>query len=412
MRRTILVLASALVLFAPLAAAQGESLDQYTKRVQSMSDESLTAEAKRLAGDLQAAVDAHEKAKEAAAGGDEAKKEDATAKAGVVDDLVAKVGVLRAQMDKKGIKLPLELRQALTAATGEIFADADIALSLLEKWFNTAKTWLQDHGLQLLLKALLFVLILLAFKFLAKFAGGLTRRALKSSRLKVSDLLRNFFVTVVSKTVFVFGLLIALETINVDVGPFLAGIGVIGFVVGFALQGTLANFAAGIMILLYRPYDVGNFVDAGGVKGTVDAMTLVSTTIVTPDNQVHVVPNGSIWGSVITNVTARATRRVDMVIGVSYTDDLDHVAQVLERVVTAHEKVLKDPAPVIKVNALADSSVNFIVRPWAKTGDYWTVYWDLTKTIKQAFDKEGINIPFPQRDVHVYRHTDGAEDAA
>ena len=403
MRRTVLVLVSALVLFAPFAVAQ-ETVKEYTARVQTMGDKALEAEAKRLGAALQSAVDAHEAAKDAAADGDESTEADVAEKGAVVDDLVARAGVLRAQLEKKGVKLPLEFRKAINAATGEIFADADVALSLLEGWFDSANTWIRENGLQLLLKALLFVLILFAFKLLAKFAGGLTRRAIKGSRLKVSDLLRNFFVNVVSKTIFVFGLLIALETVNVDVGPFLAGIGVIGFVIGFALQGTLANFAAGIMILLYRPYDVGNFVEAGGVKGTVGAMTLVSTTIVTPDNQVHVVPNGSIWGSVITNVTARDTRRVDMVIGVGYGDDLDKVEQVLERVVKAHEKVLADPAPVIKVNALADSSVNFIVRPWAKTTDYWAVYWDLTKAIKQEFDKEGINIPFPQRDVHLYRH--------
>ena len=176
-----------------------------------------------------------------------------------------------------------------------------------------------------------------------------------------------------------------------------------GFVVAFALQGTLSNFASGIMILLYRPYDIGNFVEVAGQAGTVNAMSLVSTTLLTPDNQRLTIPNGSIWGGVIRNVTAMPTRRVDMTFGIGYADDMDKAAEIIREVVTAHEKVLEDPAPQIEVAELADSSVNFVCRPWAKTGDFWAVKFDVTKRVKERFDAEGISIPFPQRDIHLFK---------
>ena len=164
----------------------------------------------------------------------------------------------------------------------------------------------------------------------------------------------------------------------------------------------LSNFAAGIMILLYRPYDIGNWVTVAGVTGGVDAMSLVSTTLKTGDNQMVVVPNGSIWGGIITNITGSKTRRVDLTFSIGYGDDIAKAQGILERLVSEHPLVLREPAPVIKVHALADSSVDFICRPWTKTGDYWNVYWDLTRSVKERFDAEGVSIPFPQRDVHVY----------
>jgi small conductance mechanosensitive channel len=183
----------------------------------------------------------------------------------------------------------------------------------------------------------------------------------------------------------------------------LALIGGAAFVVGLALQGTLSNFAQGLIILAYQPFDVGHVIEAGGVTGTVESMNMLSTTIRTGDNKVVIVPNGKIGGDTITNATASATRRVDLTFGIGYGDDLDKAQAVLERVVREHPLVLAEPAPVIKLHELADSSVNFVVRPWTKTADYWTVYWDLIKGVKQAFDREGISIPFPQRDVHLHQ---------
>jgi len=269
--------------------------------------------------------------------------------------------------------------------------------------------WLKssEGGLRWLKNIVFFLLTLLAFYILACFLGRITLKTVSASK-RFSDLLKNFFVNAVRKTVMLIGVIVALSMLEISIAPFIAGLGVAGFVLGFALQGTLSNFASGLMILIYRPYDVGQIIDAAGVKGIVDSMNLVSTTIKTFDNQIVVVPNGEIWGGVITNVTGSDTRRVDMVFGISYTDDTSKAAKILEDIVSKHELVLDEPEPVIRLHELADSSVNFVCRPWVKTGDYWTVYWDVTRTVKERFDKEGVSIPFPQQDVHIYKTAEGS----
>ena len=200
----------------------------------------------------------------------------------------------------------------------------------------------------------------------------------------------------------ILGILVALSQVGISLAPMLAGLGVAGFIVGFALQDSLGNFAAGAMILIYRPFDVNDLVEVPGAAGLVKKMNLVSTTITTLDNQTLVVPNSKIWGDVIKNVTAQKERRVDIEVGIGYGDDIDHAEKILTEIVTEHEKVLTDPKPRIKLHLLGDSSVNFIVRPWTKTDDYWDVYWDILREIKLRFDREGISIPFPQQDVHLY----------
>jgi small conductance mechanosensitive channel len=182
----------------------------------------------------------------------------------------------------------------------------------------------------------------------------------------------------------------------------LAAVGAAGFVIGLALQDTLSNFASGLLILAYRPFDVGDVVEAANISGIVDSVSLFSTHIRTFDNKLMIVPNNDIWGGTITNATASDTRRVDMTFGIGYDDDIGKARAILERIVTSHEKVLREPAPVIQLHELADSSVNFVCRPWTKTADYWNVYWDVTRMVKEEFDREGISIPFPQRDIHVY----------
>lgn len=290
----------------------------------------------------------------------------------------------------------------VTEAVGEAAAAAKedpvgFTVDLLER----GKTWLIKDGPLIALRALGFIGILMLFKILGSFFGRMTSRILSTSKLDVPDLLRNFAVNVVRKVTFLAGLMIGVSFLGIDIGPLLAGVGVLGFVVGFALQDTLGNFAAGIMLLLYRPYDIGDVVSAGGVTGSVKAMTLVSTTMGTPDNQVVIVPNSKIWGDVITNVTANDTRRVDLTIGISYDDDVDKAAAVMMGIVEKHPLVHGDPEPVVKLHNLGDSSVDFVVRAWTNTGDYWEVYWDLTKEIKQTFDAEGLSMPYPQRDVHM-----------
>jgi small conductance mechanosensitive channel len=214
-------------------------------------------------------------------------------------------------------------------------------------------------------------------------------------------MLRDTLIAWSSRVVMAIGVLVAVSQLGFQIGPLLAGLGIAGFIVGFALQDSLANFAAGAMILVYRPFDVGDVIEAATVSGKVSAMSLVSTTIHTFDNQTLIVPNNRIWGDVIRNVTAQRIRRVDLVFGVSYAEDVEHVERVLHDVVAKHPKTLDDPEPMVKLHKLADSAVEFVVRPWVHTEDYWDVYWDLTRDVKMRFDREGISIPFPQRDLHV-----------
>jgi small conductance mechanosensitive channel len=298
-----------------------------------------------------------------------------------------------------------EYRQLLIETTGQLgteILDTKVAFGLFQQWLNRLKTWFVDNGPGVFFQTLVFLVIVIAFFFLARVVRRVVKKAVSSSRLRLSQLMQRIIVSTAGNAIIVLGLLIALSQLGFSLGPILAGLGIVGFIVGFALQDTLANFAAGLMILAYRPFDVGDMVEASGVFGKVNAMNLVSTTILTIDNQTLVVPNGKIWGDVIKNVTAQTMRRVDMVFGVSYTDDIPHTEKVLREIVDEHPKVLDDPEPVIKLHNLGESSVDFVVRPWVKTDDYWDVFWDVTREVKLRFDREGISIPFPQRDVHYY----------
>ncbi|MEJ2127676.1 MAG: mechanosensitive ion channel family protein [Woeseiaceae bacterium] len=295
-------------------------------------------------------------------------------------------------------------RQQLLTATGEITADVlDVGLvaSLVSEWSRAAIGYTRANGPQLLFRTLFIVVILFAFWQLGKLLQRLLEKALSSSRVTISTLLQKMIVSTARNLVFAIGFMLAISQLGVSLGPLLAGLGIAGFIIGFALQDTLSNFASGVMILFYRPFDVGDYVEAGGVTGKVSHMSLVNTTFMTLDNQRLIVPNNMIWQTVITNVTAQHVRRVDLMFGVSYSDDLDKVEQLLHDIVAEHEAVLSEPEPMIKLHELADSSVNFIVRPWVKTEDYWDTYWAITKAVKKRFDAEGISIPFPQRDVHV-----------
>lgn len=284
---------------------------------------------------------------------------------------------------------------------------AGVLVSLLQSGWDNVKIAIADNAPDILFKLLLFISILLVFRYLARLVRKLVKLACERPGNDMSTLLKDVLISVCGGVVMVFGYLIALSQVGISLGPMLAGLGVAGFVIGFALQDTLGNFAAGGMILLYRPYDVDDFVEVAGASGLVKKMSLVSTTITTFDNQTLVVPNSKIWGDVIKNVTAQKVRRVDLVFGISYTDDIAKAESVLASVLEEHEKVLSTPEALVKLHELADSSVNFIVRPWVRTEDYWGVYWDITREVKMRFDSEGISIPFPQRDVHVYSQSPG-----
>jgi small conductance mechanosensitive channel len=312
--------------------------------------------------------------------------------------LIDRVDAVIDELRKKGGEVaPYEKYLAAVSGIKVDVTDAGSTWTVITGWLKSS-----EGGVRWLKNIILFVVTILAFMILSSILGKATRRAVAKAK-GASALLKDFLVNVVHKATFLVGLVVALSMLEVNIGPFLAAIGAAGFIIGFALQGTLSNFAAGIMILLYRPYDIGNFVNVAGISGTVSAMTLVSTTLNLPDNQTVIVPNNSIWGGIITNVTGSETRRVDMVFGIGYEDDITKAQSILEKIVKDHPLVLGSPEPVIRVNELADSSVNFVCRPWTKTSDYWTVYWDITQQVKEQFDQNSISIPFPQRDVHVHQ---------
>jgi len=302
-------------------------------------------------------------------------------------------------IDSSGYKAVL-MQQAGTISVN-LFSSQAFYSVLGETW-TTVKAAFKNNGADILINLLMFVFVLFIFRLLARLARRLVRAASDRSSLAMSNLLKNMLVSLSGGTVMVIGILIALSYVGISLTPMLAGLGVAGFIVGFALQDSLSNFAAGAMILIYRPYDVNDFVEVTDASGLVKKMNLVSTTIVTFDNQTLVVPNRKIWGDVIKNVTAQKMRRIDLTFGIGYADDIEKAERIFREIVESHEKVLKDPEPNIRLHSLGDSSVNFIVRPWAKTEDYWSVYWDITREVKLRLDKEGISIPFPQRDVHLY----------
>ena len=281
--------------------------------------------------------------------------------------------------------------------------DTEAVKRMLHDGWESTRTAMGKNAPDLIFKLLIFALILFLFRALSRLVKRLTGSTLNRSSTNMSTLLKDILVSTSGALVMLIGILVALAQVGVSLGPALAGLGVAGFILGFALQDTLGNFAAGGMILIYRPYDVDDFVEVTGVAGLVKKMNLVSTTIITFDNQTLVIPNSKIWGDVIKNVTAQKTRRVDLEFGISYGDDIEKAERVLREIVASHAKVLADPEPNIRLHKLGDSSVNFIVRPWTNTENYWDVYWDITREVKLRFDREGISIPFPQRDLHIHQ---------
>lgn len=201
-----------------------------------------------------------------------------------------------------------------------------------------------------------------------------------------------------------FVVLAALAQLGIQTTSFIAIIGAAGLAVGLALQGSLSNFAAGVMLIIFRPFKVGDFIEAAGVSGSVEEIMIFSTKLKSPDNKQLYVPNGSIISGTITNYSAKDQRRVDLVFGCGYGDDIKKAKALLEAIVKENPLVLDDPAPTIGVLELGDSSVNFAVRPWVATPDYWDVYFQITEEVKQRFDEAGISIPFPQRDVHLIQN--------
>jgi len=270
-------------------------------------------------------------------------------------------------------------------AVKDFFANTDIT-GMLTSW-----------GINLVLALLIFIV----GKWLARRVQNAFEKVLR--KREVDDVLVDFLGTIVFALIIIAAVIAAVDTLGIPATSFLAILGAAGLAVGLALKDSLSNFASGVMLVLFRPFAKGDFVDAGGILGTVDQIQLVSTILNTPDNKQIIVPNSLMYTSAITNYSAKDTRRVDMVIGVGYNDDLKVAASVLEKVCREHPKVLDEPATKIFINNLGDSAVDFVVRPWVKSEDYWGVLADVLETAKMELEAAGCNIPYPQTDVHLHQ---------
>ena len=244
------------------------------------------------------------------------------------------------------------------------------------------------------------VVILIVGVMVANWAQKGVIRALSKVK-KVDETLSRFFASLARYTVLIFTAVAVLSQFGIQTASLIAVLGAAGLAIGLALQGTLSNLAAGVMLLIFRPFRVGNFIEAGGISGTVDELSLFVTTLHTGDNVHIIVPNGQLWGSAIRNFSHHATRRVELTVGIGYDDDIDSAMAVLNELIAADSRVLRDPAPLVAVSELGDSAVNLLVRVWCASGDFWALKWDLTKAIKQRFDRDGISFPYPQHDVHL-----------
>lgn len=267
--------------------------------------------------------------------------------------------------------------------------------ALLTGMADVAILWLQENLLSLALAITIFVAGRWIANLLTKVIYSVLMRA------KVDNILVDFLSGLAKAAMVLFVIVAALTQLGVDTTSLIALIGAAGIAVGLALKDSLQNFASGVMLILFRPFKAGDYIDAGGVMGIVERITVFSTTLRTGDNKEVIVPNGSIYGGTITNYSARETRRVDMIFGIGYDADLLKAKSVLRALVDNDERILKEPEVLIAIAELADSSVNIIVRPWVKSGDYWPVFWDMQEKVKLTFDQQGISIPFPQMDVHL-----------
>jgi small conductance mechanosensitive channel len=326
-------------------------------------------------------------------------------------DLLANINQMQEQRTALNDRLQVVL-DSLEEKGGEVeeyrkYADAVARVQLetsdVEAAWSGVAGWLtsKEGGRRWAWNIVKFVLVVFLAYLIARLTGSIVNWLLER-KIRLSQLAERLIANTIKYVLLLIGFAVALTTLEVDITPILAAMGATGLVVGLALQNSLSNVASGVMILINRPFDVGDIVTAGGVTGTVHQMNLVSTTFRTFDNQTIHLPNNEIWNGVITNVTANDTRRVDLEFGIGYDDDFDQAEQIIKNVVEANELVLDDPAPVVMTHALADSSVNIVCRPWTRTSDWWQVKTEITREVKRRFDAAGISIPFPQRDIHVY----------
>ncbi len=261
------------------------------------------------------------------------------------------------------------------------------------------KSLTTDYVIPWAINITMAIVVFIIGRMVVGFVVRLVNKLMKRS--KMDEILVNFICSILNAVLLLFVIVAALDQLGVDTTSLIALMGAAGLAVGLALQNSLQNFAAGVMLIVFRPFKAGDFVEAGGTTGVVENISIFSTMLKTPDNREVIVPNGSIYGGNITNFSARPTRRVDLMFGIGYGDDIRKAKDILTKLVVEDERILKDPAPQIVVGELGDSSVNFHVRPWVNSPDYWDVYFDLTEKVKLTFDEEGISIPYPQMDLHL-----------
>lgn len=259
--------------------------------------------------------------------------------------------------------------------------------------------WLLKDGVQFAVNFVVALLILIAGIFVVKGITAAVRKSLQKTK-RVNDLLEKFICSVVNKSGWAVLLMIVFQQLGVNVGPLIAGLGVTGFILGFAFQESLGNLASGIMIALNQPFKVGDYIIAGGVEGSVLELNMMATVLATADNKRVTIPNKSVWGGAITNFSALGIRRVDTVIGIDYGTDIAKAKTIAMNALLKLPGVLQDPQPTVEILSLADSSVVLAVRPWSTCADYWNVFFGAQQTVKQAFDENGISIPFPQLVIH------------
>jgi len=268
----------------------------------------------------------------------------------------------------------------------------------INQWLVIAQEVAVELGLNLLAAIVIFVI----GRWLAKAIAGFVKRLM--ARREVDVLLINFISTLVYYALLAFVIIAALNRLGIQTASIIAVLGAAGLAIGLALQGSLSNFAAGVLMVFFRPFGIGDFIEGGGTMGTVKEITLFTTTLLTPDNKVIIIPNAKLNGDNITNFNVLGQRRMDLVFGVSYDADIDRVKQIIADEIKQESRFLRDPAPTIGLLELADSSVNFAVRPWVKADDYWDVFFEFQESVKKRLDSEGISIPFPQRDVHIFQN--------
>ncbi len=296
-----------------------------------------------------------------------------------------------------------------TGATSVGMLNRRVAVGLVGDAIRNTRDRIVTLTPLVIFRTITFIVVMFVFWVLARVASGIVSKAVHRTGAQVPQLLRGTVVASTRNIILGIGFVVALSQMGVKVGPILAGLGIAGFIVGFALQDTLSNFAAGLMILIYRPFDVGDAVQTAGVFGKVIRVSVVSTTIDTFDNQRHIVPNRKVWGDVITNRTASTTRRVDLTFFTGYAADVERVERILAEVTSGHPLVLEEPETVIRLQRVTESGLEFVARPWCKTSDYWTVFREITREVKIRFDAEGIPPPTPRREIFV--RDDGRESS-